>query len=274
MPLITIDETCCTNCGGCVDECPTRIITSTDEETVPFSVEELESLCINCWHCVTVCPVDALEHTRMSIDSCPPVKKELTLNRDQAEQFLRSRRSIRKYSEKPVDKDTLTSLIKTARYAPTGHNRQNLRWHVIYNRDEIYKLEDMVIDWMRYMLKEKPDMAKAWNMDVILAAHKAGFRTICRGAPHLLIAYGVKGDATAQTSSTIAMSYLELAALPLKLGTCWAGFFNIASQHWPPLQEALKLPENHAVCSSMLLGYPLHTYSRLAPRNEPDITFS
>ncbi len=273
MPLITIDENRCTNCGGCVDECPTRIIIFEEEGSTPVSVKNNEPLCINCWHCVSVCPVDALEHSRMSPGSCPPVEKDMVISSEQAEQFLRSRRSIRKYSEKPVDKDILSKLIKTARFAPTGHNNQNLKWLVIHDRTRLDKLEDMVIDWMSYMIKEMPDMAKTWNMDAIVAAHKLGIRTICRGAPHLIIAYGIKGDATAQTNSTIAMSYLELAAVSLKLGTCWAGFFNIASQHWPPLQEAVELPENHAVCSSMMVGYPVHTYSRLAPRNVPDIKF-
>jgi nitroreductase/Pyruvate/2-oxoacid:ferredoxin oxidoreductase delta subunit len=272
MPLITIDENSCTNCDACVDECPVKIIASGDEG-VPASIEQIESFCINCWHCVSVCPVDALEHSRMSPDSCPPLKNDLRISNEQAEQFLRSRRSIRKYSEKTVEKDTLSSLIKTARYAPTGHNSQNVKWLVIYRRERLDTLEDMVIDWMRHMIKEMPDMARTWNMDVIVAAHEGGMRTVCRGAPHLILAYGSKADPTAMTNSTIAMSYLELAAVPMKLGTCWAGFFNIASQHWPPLQDALELPENHSVCSSMMIGYPAHTYSRLAPRNEPDITF-
>jgi nitroreductase/NAD-dependent dihydropyrimidine dehydrogenase PreA subunit len=274
MSLITIDENSCTHCGGCVDECPTKIIAFREEGSVPASVEQLESLCINCWHCVSVCPVDALEHSRMSPDSCPPIKKDLSISSEQAEQFLRSRRSIRRYSEKPVDKDILSSLIKTARYAPTGHNSQNLKWLVIHERNRLDKHEDRVIDWMKYMIKEMPDVAGAWNMNTIVAAHEAGMRTVFRGAPHLIIAYGLKADPTVQTNSNIAMSYLELAAVSLKLGTCWAGFFNIASQHWPPLQEALDLPENHTVCSSMMIGYPVHTYSRLAPRNEPDIKFS
>lgn len=273
MPLITIDENMCTNCGGCVDECPAKIIASGDKYPVPVSVKNLEPHCINCWHCVSVCPVDALEHRRMSPGSCPPIENDLRITGEQAEQFLRSRRSIRKYSKKPVDKEILNKLIKTARYAPTGHNSQNLKWLVIYDRDRLDKLEDMVIDWMRHMLKEMPDMAGSWNMDAIVASHKLGIRTICRGAPHLIIAYAAKSEVTAQINSEIAMSYLELAALPLKLGTCWAGFFNIASQHWPPLIEALEIPENQKVCSSMMVGYPAHSYSRLTPRNEPDIKF-
>jgi nitroreductase/NAD-dependent dihydropyrimidine dehydrogenase PreA subunit len=274
MSLITIDENICTHCGGCVDECPVKIIAYKEEGSVPASIEQIESSCINCWHCVLVCPVDALEHSRVSPDSCPPLKNDLRISSEQAEQFLRSRRSIRKYSEKQVEKDILSSLVKTARYAPTGHNSQNLKWLVIYQKERLEKLEDMVIDRMRYMIKEMPEMAKNWNMDIIVPAHDDGIRTVCRGAPHLIIAYGLKADPTTQINSHIAMSYLELAAVPLKLGTCWAGFFNIASQHWPPLSKALELPENHAVCSAMMIGYPVHTYNRLVPRNEPEITFA
>jgi len=70
---------------------------------------------------------------------------------------------------------------------------------------------------------------------------------------------------------TIAMSYLELAALPLGLRTCWAGIFQAALRKWEPLKTALSLPEGHINHYPMMLGYPRFKYYRVPERKQPMI---
>jgi nitroreductase len=64
---------------------------------------------------------------------------------------------------------------------------------------------------------------------------------------------------------------LDLAAPSFALGTCWAGFLMMAASHWPPLQNALSLPEGYACFGAMMIGYPKYKYQRLPLRKEPDI---
>jgi coenzyme F420-0:L-glutamate ligase / coenzyme F420-1:gamma-L-glutamate ligase len=45
--------------------------------------------------------------------------------------FLRSRRSIRKFQQKPVDEAVLTRILETATHAPSAHNRQPWRFAVL-----------------------------------------------------------------------------------------------------------------------------------------------
>jgi nitroreductase len=91
---------------------------------------------------------------------------------------------------------------------------------------------------------------------------------ILRGAPTLVIAHAPKGYALAQVDSSIALTFLDLAAPTLGLGSCWAGFFMMAAVQWPPLQEVLALPEDHACFSAMMIGYPKYEYHRLLLRKE------
>src|ERR1039458_9231205 len=65
-----------------------------------------------------------------------------------------SRRSIRKYTGKPVSEDTLTELLKAAMSAPSAHNGQPWSFVIITDR----KILDAVPGFHPYasMLKSAP----------------------------------------------------------------------------------------------------------------------
>ena len=271
MPLFTVDEDKCKRDKICVDECPAKIIQIDEMGGVPVPVTGADEFCIDCGHCVAVCPHEALSHRSMTPEQCPSVNKDLLLNSEQAEHFLRSRRSIRTFKHDRVDRDILAKLIDIARYAPTGHNSQSVQWLVIYDKKKIQKLNSHVINWMRFMLEEHKDTALSMNFDRVVAAWEMGLDRICRDAPHVILAHAEKGDRTAPTSCTIALTYLELAIPAFGLGGCWAGFFGIAASTWKPMQNDLGLPEGNLSYGAMLVGYPKYKYHRLPLRNEPNI---
>ncbi len=59
-------------------------------------------------------------------------------------QFLRSRRSIRKFQPRPVDADVLTRLLETATHAPSAHNRQPWRFAVLTHPGPKSRLSDLL----------------------------------------------------------------------------------------------------------------------------------
>jgi nitroreductase len=71
----------------------------------------------------------------------------------------------------------------------------------------------------------------------------------------------------------IALSFLDVAAPALGLGTCWAGYLMAAIPQSPPLKEALGLSEAVTSLAAMMVGYPKYRYHRLPPRNEPQIAW-
>lgn len=271
MSFLNIDEQKCKRDGICVAECPVKVLTQKDPESVPMPIPEADTICVDCGHCVAVCPHGALSHRSMKPEDCPPVRKEWLLGAEQAEHFLRNRRSIRTYKKAPVEREKLEKLVGVAAHAPSGHNRQPVRWLVIHDKETLHTMTGLVADWMRYMIKEQPAMAEPMHMDLIVGAWDAGVDVICRDAPHLILAYGDQRDPTAQAACTIALSYLELAAQPFGLGACWAGYFNVAAMFWPPLQKALALPEHHQSYGAMLIGRPKYAYHRLPLRNPAGI---
>ncbi len=202
---------------------------------------------------------------------CRKVQPELFLSAEQSEQFLRSRRSIRNYRDKIVPQETLQKLIEVARYAPTGHNSQSVEWLVLSDRDELNKLVQIVGQWMRWMLANMKEFALSFHIDKALERLEEGEDVVLRGAPVLVVAHAPKEDHMAQTSCTIALTYLALAATGMELGCCWAGYFNAAVSTFPPMQQALGLPEGHQCCGAMMIGYPKFRYHRMPERKAPSI---
>jgi nitroreductase len=107
----------------------------------------------------------------------------------------------------------------------------------------------------------------------VLGAWEGGIDIIFRGAPALIVAHAKRDNPRAQTTCTIALAYLELAAVGLGLGSCWAGYFMRAAGEYAPLMKALALPEGHQCFGAMMVGYPKFKYQRLPLRNDPRITW-
>jgi nitroreductase/NAD-dependent dihydropyrimidine dehydrogenase PreA subunit len=255
----------------CAIECPAGIIVIKEPEALPFMAGGGEAMCMNCGHCVAVCPPGAISLETMKPEDCAPVSKKLLPAPEQVEHFLRSRRSVRVYKEEPVPREMLAKLIDIARYAPSGHNWQPVQWLVIEDTKEVKRLSGLVVDWMRSLIKEAPWVADLLPLDLIVAAWESGVDVIMRDAPHVIVGHAPGDSASAQTDGVIALTYLELAAYSLGLGACWAGFFQFAAASYPPMLEALQLPEGHQCLGAMMIGYPKYKLSRIPLRNEPKI---
>lgn len=273
MTLFSIDETRCKKDGICAAECPVGII-SWKKGGVPVPAAQAEALCINCGHCVAVCPHQALTHKNMIPEDCLAVDKTRALSPEQTEHFLRGRRSIRNFKETPVEKATLTELLRLASFAPSGHNVQPVRWRVISGLDTVKSYTAMVIDWMKETKKENPILAKALYLDMMIGAWKFGIDTVTRNAPTLILAQGEAKNPMSSQACTIAMAYLDLAAQSFGVGTCWSGYFQVAANAHAPLAEKLGKGEGLKTYGVMMAGYPKFAYHRMPVRNAPQIAWT
>lgn len=273
MSLIQVDTTKCKRDDICIETCPLKIIERKTDEAFPTMVEGGDTLCVQCGHCVAICPHQAMNHTAMDAEQCPPIVKELHPTPEQAEQLLKARRSIRTFKDKKVARELLTRLIHVARYAPSGHNTQPVEWLVVDDATAVHELAGKVVDWMRLLVNEESPLANMLHMDRIIQGWESGVDRIFRGAPHLIIAHAPQELRTSQSSCIIALSYLELMATALGLGACWAGYFMAAASSHPPTKQSLGLPSGHAVYGCVMVGYPKFRYHRLPLRNIPKITW-
>jgi nitroreductase/NAD-dependent dihydropyrimidine dehydrogenase PreA subunit len=271
MDLLQVERQTCTREGICAVVCPLRLISFPDED-IPAPIEGAEDKCIRCGHCVAACPTGSLTHRDMPVEQCPPVQKELQLTVDHCEHFLRSRRSVRLYEDKPVPRAVIARIIEVAGHAPSGCNSQCVDWLVFDNRAELRRLAAIVADWMRWLLS-RGNKDLPLRMDKIVQQWERGKDFILHDSPVIVIAHANGQNPLAPSACTIALAYLELAATTMGLGCCWAGFFNAAATTFPPMKEALKLPEGHECFGAMMVGYPEFDYHRLPTRKTPSITW-
>ncbi len=271
MELFTVDEKLCNKDGICAMVCPVAVIQPPAGDKVPAPAANAEEACIRCGHCVAVCPTGALSHRDMPVETCPPIKKELSVSPEGIEQLVRSRRSIRVFRQGALDRADIERLINIARYAPSGHNTQPVRWLAVSEPEKVKEIASHVVGWCRALLETQPALAKSLHMDLVTMAWDFGYDAILRGAPALIAAIGETGNMMAPNACVIALTTMELAAPSLGLGTCWAGYFSNAARNWPPLQKALNLPPGHELHGAVMVGRPKFKYQRMPARNEPVI---
>lgn len=264
MSLITVNEEKCIKCGQCIKGCPSYVLKM--GENGPEEIEETN--CIACGHCVAICPTAAIDNKKSPLAQQVDLKDFPKLNAQQAEHFLRSRRSIRNYKEKSVSREELTKLVDIARMAPTGSNAQGISFVVVEDKELIAKATELTIRIMEHspLRNALKQIINAYRVD--------GVDSIFKGAPNLIITTADKDFTNARDNSVSSLTYLELYAPSLGIGSCWAGFFEYcASMKHSPMLKLLNIPEGKKITAAIMVGYPKYEYKRLVERNPLEVTF-
>ncbi|MFT8315861.1 MAG: nitroreductase family protein [Clostridium sp.] len=265
MSLITVDQEKCIKCGICVKECPTGLLRIGEK-----GPEELANgNCMACGHCVAACPKEAIDNKKTPLVKQIKPKEFPKLNAEEAENFLRSRRSIRSYKEISVPREKLIQLVDIARFAPTASNKQGVSYVIVDDRKVMEQAVEIAVNW----LENDATFSKIFS-GVIKNYHEKGIDTVLRGAPNLILATTDVNFSGGRENSIFSLTYLELFAPSLGLGSCWAGIFEIcALSENSPMLKLLNIPEDKKITGAVMVGYPQYSYKRLVDRNPLDATF-
>lgn len=268
MGLIEVNQERCTRCGICTNVCPTLVLAMGKKGPEAITSEA----CIACGHCVAICPHQALDNKKASLAGQIESAEFPVLPAQKAQLFLRSRRSIRNYKERSVPREELLHLVEIARFAPTASNGQGVSYIIVEDNEIVKKVIEAVIEWMESQLGGS---STHWSFLLHVKAYREDQKdTILRGAPHLILATANKNLSRGRENTVFALTYLELYATTLGLGSCWAGLFEMcAFSGYKPLLELLKIPEGKEITGAVMVGYPQYKYQRLVDRNPLDVTW-
>ena len=268
--MIKVDENLCIACGACIRACPGGLITKQD---FPVPIENGWNLCIDCGHCVAICPTGAMHQRSMGPEDCEEIDIQLIPRWDRVRQYLISRRSVRGYIRKPIEREKILQLLDVARYAPNGANRQVIRWVVINDLAKVHRMAEMTIEWMKAVKEKNPALYEEAKLELFVEPWELGQDRISRGAPCIIMACAPRDERTAPPAAMIAIHQIQLAAPGLGLGTTFAGSINTASQGYPPLIKTLGLPEVYIPHGTCVIGYPAEKYQRIPVRKPVEVTW-
>lgn len=268
--IIKVDESLCNGCDACIRCCPGGLI---GKDKFPVPNEGSWDFCIDCGHCVAICPTEALQQRAMGPGDCEPIDVQLLPTWDEAKQFLISRRSIRGYINRPVEKEKIQQLLDVSRHAANGGNRQVLHWVVINDPAKVHQVAELTIDWMKSVKDTNPELYHEAKLEIFINNWAAGKDHISRGAPCIIQAWSGKDERTALPAAINAIGYIQLAATALGLGTSWTEGIGYASRAYQPLLDVLGMPEGQIPYATFLLGYPTEFYHRIPTRKPVEVTW-
>jgi nitroreductase/NAD-dependent dihydropyrimidine dehydrogenase PreA subunit len=262
LELLNVNRELCAKCGICAEVCPNGIIGMAADGPKLLVAEG----CINCGHCVAVCPNAALDYTAASLTGQTPLPEFPVLDAATARNFLRSRRSIRNYRKEKVSRETILELLDIARFAPTGCNSQGLSYLAIDNPSILSQVTVLTVEWMEEQIKSGAPWASDFFTGLVEIYHNTGKDLVLREAPCLILATAPQSFPMGHDNARHCLEYIDLFATSLGLGTCWAGFVEMAA-NYQPLLKTLHVPDDTAIVGAMMAGYPKFAYRRLVNRN-------
>jgi len=144
-----------------------------------------------------------------------------------------SRRSIRRFKNKPIEEDLLIKLVNAGRLAPSGANIQPLEFVLVNDPSHVDKLFPY-LKWAGYI-------APAGNPPD--GEHPVAYCVV-------LVDVGKKKKG-GEVDAAAAISTILLTAWFLGIGSCWLGAINRKQ-----IKKLLKIPHHLHVDSVIALGYP------------------
>lgn len=269
MSLLTVNQESCIKCGLCAEVCVCGVITMGEQGPE----EKFAGGCMSCGHCVAICPKAALDNAKTPLVGQVELSEYPVLSPAKAAEFLRSRRSIRKFKKETVSKEKMLELLDIARFAPTGTNSQGLSYIVVDKPEILTEITKATVAWFEEEVNAGTPWAQAYA-GLVKRYKRTGEDIILRDAPGVIAAIAPKSLSIGHDNARFSLEYVELYATTLGLGTCWAGFAEFcAGANYQPLRDILKVPDDMAVVGMMMVGYPSITYKRLVDRNPLKVTW-
>ena len=286
-----IDEALCVECGECVRVCPSGTITMVDGVARVTGDRSLA-----CGHCLAVRPSGAIEVgaiDEQALEFATFKGDDAWLPHGQFDvallvKLMRSRRSCRNYTDRPVDRAAIEDLVKVGITAPSGTNSQLWTFTILPTRSAMEAFGFRIGDFFR-SLNRKAE--KAWlrgllkvlgrgELEAYYREHyprvkqrladweRSGIDPLFHGATAGIIVGMRPGASCPAEDALLATQNILLAAHAMGLGTCLIGYAVSAVKNDPGIKDFLGIDRRETVYAVIALGHPDETYLRAAGRRK------
>lgn len=168
---------------------------------------------------------------------------------------IKGRRSIRKFEDREVLRETVCELVRAASLAPSWKNSQTVRYHAVFSKTlkaRIAQEATFTFSKNRMNIDGAPLLMAVTTVDGISGYEPDGSPTTDKGSHWQSFDAG------------LSVENFCLAAHEAGLGTVILGIFS-----QDKVREILELPESESVSALVLVGYPAEC-PRMPVRKETD----
>jgi len=171
------------------------------------------------------------------------------MNMDMME-LMKTRRTYRRFEQKPVPQEVLDEILLATRYSSSAANKQPLSYIVV---NDPAKLEDVFqyLTWAGQLPRE-------------LGWPKEGEKPVL----YIAVIAHPEVSAFCDVDAGIAMSNMTMAAWNHGVGSCMIGACNKTK-----LGELFGLSDNEKVHTVLAFGYPSHTSEIVDPEEDGKLNY-
>ena len=250
--MVYIDESICIGCGACMRSCPMGVFVPGEKAPQIHPRRR----CIRCMHCAAGCPKEAIRFEDLKTEEIYPPMPE-----DPLERLIKTRRSVRSYSDRLPPKELIQSALDTANFAPSGKNQRAYRFTVVWGTAQVRALRD-------HCLRLCAEFGEAPELNKLFAK---GTDLLTCGAPCMIVAHSPENCLNPVLDPAVSMAQLELLLVQAGLSTCWGGYLRQVSDRFPEIRQRLGLGVNDRVRCALMVGYPKgERYLRCVWRPRPE----
>lgn len=293
--IVSINQDVCNDCGVCGDICPRHIpetVKKNNTKTTYISTERI-GLCMECGHCVAVCPVDAIHVESLNQEEFAPVQ-QIDIDGDQFLSFLKQRRSVRRYKDKAVPRESINQIVNAVHSAPTGTGKRTTGVIIIDNQKTLNTISGLAYEMYeeleknlknpiaRFVIKKKKGKRTLHTLlDFVMPGMRWYIRwfregrsnEILRDCPALMLFHSPIYEPVGKENCTIAAFHAILMAQIIGIGTCFNDLIPPACNRVPEIRQLLGLPADREVYASITMGYPKYKFKRIVPRELVEARF-
>lgn len=175
--------------------------------------------------------------------SCMNIQSKKNSNESLSE-LVQNRRSIRRYTNEKIDRSVLEDIVKIGMFAPSSFGQNPVEFIVVEDEEKL---------------------------QAIATAKKIGAPSVRSAAAAIVVIVDTsKGELWIEDSS-VAASYILLAAEHHGIGACWNQIRDRKGQDFSAgkeIREVLGIPSRYAVLCVIAMG---HKAEQKAPHTEKDL---
>ena len=293
--IVSINQELCDNCGICGHVCPRHIpetINKGNKKITMISTERI-GLCMECGHCTAVCAKYAINVESLKEEDFAPAQ-QVNIDDNQFISFLKQRRSVRRYKDKPVPREVINQIVNAVNISPTGTGRRTTGVIVIDNPKTLATFSELAYEMYegleknlnnpiaRFFIKKQEGKKTLRTLvDFVMPGmhwyirwyREGKSNEILRDCPALMLFHSPIYETVGKENCIIAAFHAIMMAQIVKIGTCFNDLIPPACNRVPEIRKLLGLPDNREVYASITMGYSKYQFKRTVPRKLAEVRY-